>query len=217
MVELWKECGIVSENIKILSLRMLVSHSTNHVVWVRQEPAPRQFVPRRIPNVEKNLDYVVFQKRLSPREFNWYKEFINYRLVKPHGLPTLEFEDIPEEYRAETKLARAKCYAMSAVIDAVSITRERQDLIYNPLTDLDNESIINVYQRTLNLDYASAKILAEFKKEELRFSEQTLKANELEAEILITNAKTVEELVEIKNHMAGRFMVSLTSEFDEVV
>lgn len=207
----------MSENTKLLSLRMLVSHSTNHVVWVRQEPGPRQYIPRRIPNVEKNLDYIVFQKRFTPKEFNWYKEFVNYRLVKPHGLPTLEFEDLPEEYREETRLARAKCYAMSAVIDAVSITKERQDLIYNPLTDLDNESIINVYQQTLDLDYASAKTLAEFKKEELRFSEQTLKANELEAEILISNAKTVEELNEIKNHMAGRFLVLLVSEFDEVV
>jgi hypothetical protein len=207
----------MSENTKLLSLRMLVSHSTNHVVWVRQDPGPRQFVPRRIPNVEKNLDYIVFQKRFTPKEFNWYKEFINYRLVKPHGLPTLEFEDLPEEYREETRLARAKCYAMSAVIDAVSITKERQDLIYNPLTDLDNESIINVYQRNLDLDYSSAKILAEFKKEELRFSEQTLRANELEAEILISNAKTVEELVEIKNHMAGRFLVLLITDFDEVV
>lgn len=207
----------MSENTKLLSLRMLVSHSTNHVVWVRQEPGPRQYIPRRIPNVEKNLDYIVFQKRFTPKEFNWYKEFVNYRLVKPHGLPTLEFEDLPEEYREETRLARAKCYAMSAVIDAVSITKERQDLIYNPLTDLDNESIINVYQQTLDLDYASAKTLAEFKKEELRFSEQTLKANELEAEILISNAKTVEELIEIKNHMAGRFLVLLVSEFDEVV
>jgi hypothetical protein len=207
----------MNENTKLLSLRMLVSHSTNHVVWVRQDPGPRQFVPRRIPNVEKNLDYIVFQKRFTPKEFNWYKEFINYRLVKPHGLPTLEFEDLPEEYREETRLARAKCYAMSAVIDAVSITKERQDLIYNPLTDLDNESIINVYQRNLDLDYSSAKILAEFKKEELRFSEQTLRANELEAEILITNAKTVEELVEIKNHMAGRFLVLLINDFDEVV
>jgi hypothetical protein len=207
----------MSENTKLLSLRMLVSHSTNHVVWVRQDPGPRQFVPRRIPNVEKNLDYIVFQKRFTPKEFNWYKEFINYRLVKPHGLPTLEFEDLPEEYREETRLARAKCYAMSAVIDAVSITKERQDLIYNPLTDLDNESIINVYQRNLDLDYASAKILAEFKKEELRFSEQTLRANELEAEILISNATTVEELVEIKNHMAGRFLVLLITDFDEVV
>lgn len=207
----------MSENTKLLSLRMLVSHSTNHVVWVRQDPGPRQFVPRRIPNVEKNLDYIVFQKRFTPKEFNWYKEFVNYRLVKPHGLPTLEFEDLPEEYREETKLARAKCYAMSAVIDAVSITKERQDLIYNPLTDLDNESIINVYQRNLDLDYSSAKILAEFKKEELRFSEQTLRANELEAEILISNATTVEELVEIKNHMAGRFLVLLITDFDEVV
>jgi hypothetical protein len=207
----------MNENTKLLSLRMLVSHSTNHVVWVRQDPGPRQFVPRRIPNVEKNLDYIVFQKRFTPKEFNWYKEFINYRLVKPHGLPTLEFEDLPEEYREETRLARAKCYAMSAVIDAVSITKERQDLIYNPLTDLDNESIINVYQRNLDLDYSSAKILADFKKEELRFSEQTLRANELEAEILITNAKTVEELVEIKNHMAGRFLVLLINDFDEVV
>lgn len=207
----------MSENTKLLSLRMLVSHSTNHVVWVRQDPGPRQFVPRRIPNVEKNLDYIVFQKRVTPKEFNWYKEFVNYRLVKPHGLPTLEFEDLPEEYREETKLARAKCYAMSAVIDAVSITKERQDLIYNPLTDLDDEAIINVYQRTLNLDYDSAKILVEFKKEELRFSEQTLKINELEAELMISNAKTVDEVREIHTHLASRFLVLSTEEFNIVV
>jgi hypothetical protein len=200
-----------------LCLRVLVSHATNHVVWVRAEPSPRQFLPRRIPNVDKNLDYMMIQLKMTPADFMWYKEFINYRLVKPHGLRKFEYEDLPEEYKIETQLARAKCYAMSSIIDAVSITREKQDLIYNPLTDLDNESIISVYQRNLHLDYNSAKTLVEFKKEELGFNDQTLKLNELEAELMISNAKTVKEVKEIHSHMAGRFLVLLTDEFDEVV
>jgi len=201
----------------LLCLRMLVSHTTNHVVWVRQDYTPRQFLPRRIPNVDKNLDYLMLQIKLAPSQFSWYKEFINYRLVRPHGLQKIDFEDLPEEYRVETQLARAKCYAMSTIIDSISITRERQDLINNPLTDLDDESIINVYQRNLNLDYNSAKTLVEFKKEELSFNEQTLKLNELEAELMISNAKTVSEVREIHTHLASRFLVLSTEEFNIVV
>ena len=86
---------------------MLVSQTTNHVVWIKQESSPPQYIPRRLPNVCKDLDHVVMHIKLEPSMFQWYKEFKDYRLVKPHGVRSLLIEDLPEEYRKETVLARA--------------------------------------------------------------------------------------------------------------
>lgn len=197
--------------------RMLVSHATNHVVWIKQETSPPQYIPRRLPNIGKDLDHVTMHTKLTPAQFNWYKEFKDYRLVKPHGVRTFLIEDIPNEYREETILARAKCYAMESVINSVSILREKQDLIYNPLHDAEESDVIPIYQRTLNLNLEDATKLFKFKQEELNFNEKYLQLVEIEAELMLANTKTVQEVIDVFGNLANRFLVVQTTEFNDLI
>lgn len=201
----------------MLYFRMLVSHSTNHVVWIKQEQSPPQYIPRRLPNVGKELDHVTMHTKLTPAQFQWYNDFKNYKLVKPHGVRTFLVEDLPEEYKQETRLARAKCYAMESVINSVSILREKQDLIHNPLSGVAEEDVVPIYQRTLNLDFESATKLFKFKKEELDFNKKYMQLAELEAELMIASAKTVEEVVDIFGNISNKFLSVSTTEFNELV
>ena len=196
---------------------MLVSQTTNHVVWIKQESSPPQYIPRRLPNVCKDLDHVVMHIKLEPSMFQWYKEFKDYRLVKPHGVRSLLIEDLPEEYRKETVLARAKCYAMESVINSVSILREKQDLIYNPFRGTTEEEIVPIYQRQLNINAEDAKKLFRFKQEELDFNEKSMQLAEIESELMIANARTVEEVVDIFGYISNKFLTVKTSEFDNLI
>ena len=196
---------------------MLVSQTTNHVVWIKQESSPPQYIPRRLPNVCKDLDHVVMHIKLEPSMFQWYKEFKDYRLVKPHGVRSLLIEDLPEEYRKETVLARAKCYAMESVINSVSILREKQDLIYNPFRGTTEEEIVPIYQRQLNINAEDAKKLFRFKQEELDFNEKSMQLAEIESELMIANARTVEEVVDIFGYISNKFLTVKTSEFDDLI
>ena len=201
----------------MIYFRMLVSQTTNHVVWIKQESSPPQYIPRRLPNVCKDLDHVVMHIKLEPSMFQWYKEFKDYRLVKPHGVRSLLIEDLPEEYRKETVLARAKCYAMESVINSVSILREKQDLIYNPFRGTTEEEIVPIYQRQLNINAEDAKKLFRFKQEELDFNEKSMQLAEIESELMIANARTVEEVVDIFGYISNKFLTVKTSEFDDLI
>lgn len=201
----------------MIYFRMLVSQTTNHVVWIKQESSPPQYIPRRLPNVCKDLDHVVMHIKLEPSMFQWYKEFKDYRLVKPHGVRSLLIEDLPEEYRKETVLARAKCYAMESVINSVSILREKQDLIYNPFRGTTEEEIVPIYQRQLNINAEDAKKLFRFKQEELDFNEKSMQLAEIESELMIANARTVEEVVDIFGYISNKFLTVKTSEFDNLI
>ena len=201
----------------MIYFRMLVSQTTNHVVWIKQESSPPQYIPRRLPNVCKDLDHVVMYIKLEPSMFQWYKEFKDYRLVKPHGVRSLLIEDLPEEYRKETVLARAKCYAMESVINSVSILREKQDLIYNPFRGTTEEEIVPIYQRQLNINAEDAKKLFRFKQEELDFNEKSMQLAEIESELMIANARTVEEVVDIFGYISNKFLTVKTSEFDDLI
>lgn len=197
--------------------RMLVSHTTNHVVWIKQDASPPQYVPRRIPNIGKELDHVTMHTKLAPKDFSWYKEFKDYRLVKPHGVRGFVLEDIPKEYQEETRLARAKCYAMESVINSVSIMREKQDLIYNPMFGIKEEQVVPLYQTHLNLSQEDAVRLFRFKQEELNFNENYLKLTEIEAELMIKNAKTVTEVVDVFGNLANKFLTVSTTEFNDLI
>jgi len=201
----------------MIYFRMLVSQTTNHVVWIKQESSPPQYIPRRLPNVCKDLDHVVMHIKLEPSMFQWYKEFKDYRLVKPHGVRSLLIEDLPEEYRKETVLARAKCYAMESVINSVSILREKQDLIYNPFRGTTEEEIVPIYQRQLNINAEDAKKLFRFKQEELDFNEKSMQLAEIESELMIANARTVEEVVDIFGYISNKFLTVKTSEFNDLI
>jgi hypothetical protein len=201
----------------MIYFRMLVSQTTNHVVWIKQESSPPQYIPRRLPNVCKDLDHVVMHIKLEPSMFQWYKEFKDYRLVKPHGVRSLLVEDLPEEYRKETVLARAKCYAMESVINSVSILREKQDLIYNPFRGTTEEEIVPIYQRQLNINAEDAKKLFRFKQEELDFNEKSMQLAEIESELMIANARTVEEVVDIFGYISNKFLTVKTSEFNDLI
>jgi hypothetical protein len=197
--------------------RMLVSHTTNHVVWIKQESSPPQYIPRRLPNVCKDLDHVVMHTKLTPSMFQWYKEFKNYRLVKPHGVKSFLLEDLPDEYRKETMLARAKCYAMESVINSVSILREKQDLIHNPLRGTTEDEVVPIYQRQLDINVNEAKKLFKFKQEELEFNEKSMQLAEIESELMVARARTVEEVVDIFGYISNKFLTVQTTEFNDLI
>lgn len=194
-------------------MRMLVSHATNHVVWCRAEIPPLQHIPRRIPHVSRNLDYVIGFFKMNPMLMNWKKEFENYRLVKPHGLPELTFEDLPNQYKEEIKVERAKCYAMSAIIDSVAFNREKQDLIHNPYLGVEDEKIIKLYKKYLGTDDAVSQRLLKFKKDEIDFGLQSLQLAEIEVELALSNATTFKEVNEIFFEMANKFQILRSTEY----
>jgi hypothetical protein len=178
-----------------LYFRALVFQPTGHIVWCHREPSPWQSIPRRIPNISKDLDYKLYIGD-PPTDFNWFDEFKKYRLIKSkEGLNNLKLGNLPTEYVDEVKLLRAKCYSLWTVINSVAYSREKLDAINNPILTANTEDLVKLYQRIHNLNETDARKLVKFKKEEIESDLSRLSLIEIEAEACLLKATTVEEVL----------------------
>jgi hypothetical protein len=185
-------------------LRMLVFQPTGHVVWVHEESHPVQGVSRRIPNIGKELDYVIFDGPVKPAMYNWYNEFKNYRLISQAD-QTIGVNDLPKEFADTVKLMRAKCYAMFSVITNIEIMKEQFDLTNNPIVHTSADQIAEVYQAHLGINNTQAHELIKFKQAEIKSCLERINLAEIEAELLLINATTLAEVHTQYNLIINKF------------
>jgi len=177
-------------------LRMLVFQPTGHVVWVHEESQPAQCLPRRIPNVGKELDYVIFNGTLKPALYNWYNDFKNYKLISHTDSQTLRVIDLPDEFVNTVRLMRAKCYVMWSIINNIEIQKEKFDLVSNPIanTDIDINKLSAIFETQLGITQQDSKKLIQFKRDEILQNLEYLNLAEIRAELILSQATTVDEV-----------------------
>lgn len=178
------------------AIRLLVFQPTRHVVWLSNDGSPPQGHLKRIPISDYALDYRVYHG-VVPSEFNYYNEFKNYQLVKSSSGNNLELGNLPDEFKGIVQLLRAKCYAIATITSSIRFQIEKGGLFLNPLIDtsLDINKLANIYQRQCNISFNDAKKLVQFKQDELVTLSQTLKYEQIEAELIINNATSVDEVL----------------------
>ena len=122
----------------------------------------------------------------------WYHEFLKYNLVKPDGTETLSLAPVPTEYVTPIRLVRAKCYALVGLWNLIKGQTEKLDVHNNPLVSehVTIEEATIIYADIFNIPRAQARVLAQFKKDELMNRLKKLKLIELEIETKIANCLT---------------------------
>lgn len=180
-------------------IRMLSWQLTGHVIWANIEPLTGVIPLSRIPNCATNIDYVTYSGPGPIDLQQFYRHLKNYELVCDMSSHPTQFEiiPIPLEFRDAAKLTRAKCYAFQSIQNLTNWAIEKNGLSLNPLADssLDHSVVEEIYQRQLNVDVDSAKKLLQFKLNEYNNELQNIKYTQIEAEMAITAASTIQDVV----------------------
>ena len=176
---------------------MLVFQPTGHVVWAAIEPNINAVMPKRIPWVCPELDYRIHRGSLPDQ---YWANLRDYKLIKPDwSLPGIDYGPVPAEFQVAVKLMRAKCYASANIATSVRVYQERKALIENPLLDtrLDITAIGNIYAKQHNLNYVEGLKLARFKIDELLSLQTHIQVTQIESELALESAQTVDQVVEL--------------------
>lgn len=181
-------------------IRALVTQFTEHVVWLSLEPAKSVMPSTRIPSCVPGLDYVTYAGP-GPMDLpGFFRTLKNYNLVcnKSNYPVSFETAELPQQLRDQIKLYRSKCYASQSIQNLVHWALEKNSLQDNPLTDpnLNPDKISEIYQKHLGLSKNDAGKLIEFNSAEQSLNYANIKYSQIEAELAVTNAKTVEEVLE---------------------
>jgi hypothetical protein len=98
----------------------------------------------------------------------------------------------------EVKLFRSKCYAVQNIQNLVNWALEKNALYENPLADtnLDPKKISEIYQQQMSIGPDEADRLVKFKYDEQSVNYANIKYSQIEAELAVTNAKSVTEVSE---------------------
>lgn len=192
-------------------IRVLSFQLTGHVVWLSQEPIKGIIASSRVPLCVPGLDYLTYIGNGPAELQSFYGALKNYKLVCDIGNNPLQFEikPLPEEFIDRMKLYRVKCYAIQSIQNLVGWGYEKNGLYMNPIIDpdLNFDDISALYQKHHNLDKESADKLLEFKFAEHESGLKTIKYAQIDAELGVTNAKSVLEVSTIyKNFLLSMGM-----------
>ena len=198
-------------------IRVLSNQLTGHVVWMSQEPAKGITSGIRVPMCVPGLDYVTYVGPGPSDVQSFYSALKNYQLVcNMSTQPTqFEIEPLPAEFVDRLKLYRAKCYAMQSIQNTVTWALEKNGLFSNPIVDdtLDFDKLSGIYQRQHNLNKQSADKLLLFKIQEHTTGVENIKYVQIEAEMSVTNAGSVPEVLEIyKNFLVSVGMSRISAD-----
>lgn len=182
-------------------IRFLSFQLTGHIVWATVEPLVGNMSPKRVPSCCPELDYGVYSGP-GPDINQFWREFKQYNLacfvVSPP--PTLALDPLPPEFAQEVKLCRAKCYASQLINNQINWALEKNGLFDNPLIDNSlGDRLFEIYQRKQNITEDQARRLVEFKQHEHNMKLNDLKATQVEAELDIVNATTVDSVLTVFN------------------
>lgn len=198
-------------------IRVLSFQLTGHVVWLSQEPIKGIVSNSRVPLCVPGIDYLTYIGPGPGDVQTFYGALKNYKLVCSMSNSPLmfELENLPEEFVDRMKLYRIKCYAIQAIQNTVSWAMEKNGLYMNPIIDpdLDFDSISALYQKHHSLTKESADKLLQFKFEEHQDGIKNIKYTQIDAELAVTNAKSVSEVSNIyKNFLLSMGMSRASDE-----
>lgn len=181
-------------------IRALTMQFTGHVVWLSVEPAKSIMPSARVPSCVPGLDYLTYVGPAPADIQTFYGALKKYNLVcnKSNFPITFETEPLPIQMQEEVKLFRSKCYAVQNIQNLVNWALEKNALHENPLADpaLDPKKISEIYQRQMSIGADEADRLVQFKAAEQSLNYSNIKYSQIEAELAVTDAKTVPEVLE---------------------
>lgn len=184
-------------------IRFLSFQLTGHIVWASVEPVVSNMGPKRVPNCCPDLDYGTYAGP-GPIDMNqFWREHKQYRLTASvtETPVTIGIEELPSEFVAEVKLARAQCYATQLINGSVNWALEKNGLYDNPIMDpgITVDQLAEIYQRRQAISAADARKLVEFKQSEHCSKISYLRSVQVDAELAVINARTVEDVVAVYN------------------
>jgi hypothetical protein len=114
-------------------------------------------------------------------------------------LDGIDYGELPVEFRDSVKLMRSKCYASAQIHGSIRVYTERKGLIENPLlsTNLNINRIGELYSKQHNVSLDEGCKLAQFKIDELVSLQSHIQTAQIEAELALESATTVEQVLEI--------------------
>lgn len=181
-------------------IRALAMQFTGHVVWFSMEPAKSIMPSSRVPSCVPGLDYLTYVGPTPVDIPAFFGALKKYNLVcnKSSHPVTFETDPLPPQMHDEVKLYRSKCYAVQNIQNLVNWALEKNALYEDPLADpnLDPAKLSEIYQRQMTMSAADADKLIEYKLAEYRLNYRNIKYSQIEAELAVTNAKSVPEVSE---------------------
>lgn len=181
-------------------IRVLAMQFTGHVVWFSMEPAKSIMPSARVPSCVPGLDYLTY---VGPGPVDipaFFGALKKYNLVcnKSNFPVTFEIEPLPPQMQDEVKLYRSKCHAVQNIQNLVNWALEKNALYEDPIADpnLDPAKLSEIYQQKMGMTAGDAEKLIEYKLAEHHLNYTNIKYSQIEAELAITNAKTVLEVSE---------------------
>jgi hypothetical protein len=169
---------------------------TGCVVWYDAEMKSTSKSAKRLPIHNPELDYLLYQGPVDIDSLPKYHK--DYSLNFSFSDRTM-FNIVPiaNEYKDIIRLTRAKCYALSILNNLVDRAMERNGVVDHPLFDphVIDSDIIEIYQRRLNLDKQTAEKLLKFNKDEHSINIRNIRNIQIECELAIVNATTVDAVI----------------------
>ena len=182
-------------------IRFLSFQLTGHIVWAAVEPMVSNMGPKRVPNCCPDLDYGTYAGPGPIEIKQFWQEHKQYRLTASitETPVTIGIEALPAEFVPEVKLARAQCYATQLINGSVTWALEKNGLYDNPIMDpgITVDQLAEIYQRRQSISLVDARKLVEFKHSEHRSKISHLRSIQVDAELAVINARTVDDVVAV--------------------
>ncbi len=179
--------------------RMLSHQLTGHVVWFSMYLGAGNPIPRYAPICCPDLDYVIYNGPAPTSIDQFVAAMKSYQLTFFQSKNEFGMAPMIPEFAEHVKLERAKCYAIQHIHNAVDWVQEKNGLVENPIADvlLDQNEIIKIMQSQYALSTENAAKLYQFKLAEYINMHRNIKYAQIESEMAIIHAKTVDDVVEI--------------------
>lgn len=180
--------------------RMLSHQLTGHVVWFSMDLGPAHPVSKYVPVCCPDLDYVIYDGPAPYSISQFVAAIKTYQLTFFQSEGAFNISPMVPEFADHIKLERAKCYAMQNIHNVVNWAQEKNGLIGTPWAVdplLDHNEIVKIIESHYAIPNADAAKLYQFKLDEYTILHRNIKYVQLESEMDIIDAKTVDDVVEI--------------------
>lgn len=180
-----------------VSYKLLSYHLTGHIIWMS-----RSISKIRVPYSGPGLDFITYAGP-GPADAHVFEQaFRNYKLVcSLSTFPyTFSSEDLPQDIIDKIKMYRVKAFALHSVNTMSEWAMEKNGVSSDPLLNqfISSNRIAEIYHSAGIVDSVESGIkLINFKQEEKKQLLESVLYAQLEAEIAIETATTVNRVVEI--------------------
>lgn len=179
-------------------IRMLSHQLTGHVVWYSIDA---NLLPpaRRIPACCPDLDYVTYVGPGPETIAGFWYLFKQYQLVYSQADARFDTDTLAAEFVDHIRLERARCYATQLVHSTAQWVSEKNGLVENPLYDpiLEPSQLAKIIAAQHNISIEDAAKLQVFKAQEHSIAQRNVKYTQIEAEMAIIQAPTLQRVIEV--------------------